>query len=391
MKSQIIRLTTVIGAAVLAASAAQAQSFGDGFEAYAAGSDITGQGGWAQWDNNAIVDNSVSTLFAHTGSKSLATELHADKIHTFTGFTSGRWNWSVWTYVPSSGTTLPQWAVFLSTYNPGGPYFWVAQCQLDPALGQIAADLGPNSVCGGTPTNQFGITAPLTTGVWAEIRIDIDLTADRAQFWYAGQPVGQVYQYTDGISAGFGLAQIDTIDLYANDNTVAGDRVYWDDVSITANTSPQALECLGVASVYCTAGTSLSGCVPSISGVGVPSASAGSGFSINLANGEGNKQGILFYGRMGQISSPWAPTSSSFLCVKAPTQRTPLQPASGAAGTCTGAFSIDWNTFMATNPLAVGNPRSVGESFDAQYWYRDNTAAVKSTSLSDGLHFALAP
>jgi len=392
MKRQVIRLTAVVGAAVLAASIAQAQ-YTENFDSYSSGSSINGQGGWAQWNATAVTDGVVSTSFSHSGANSLQTELHADKVQT-QSFTTGHWNWSVWTYVPST-TTLPQWAIFLTTYNVGGPFFWNAQIKLDPSLADVYADLGPNAVCGGTPVGQsFGnaVHGALVTNTWVEVRLDIDLNADRCQAWYNNIPLGQVYQWTDGIDAGFSANQIGTIDLYANDNTLAGDRVYWDDVTITANANPTP-ECLGVGTVYCTPGTSQSGCVPVISSTGVASASASSGFTIDLTAGEGNKQGLLFYGITGQLLSgaPWGPGSSSTLCVKAPTQRTPLQPASGTVGNCDGNFSIDWNTYMFNNPLSVGNPRSIGETFDAQYWYRDNSAAVKTTSLSAGLHFALKP
>jgi hypothetical protein len=404
MKSQVIRLTTLLGAAVLAASTAQAQApYAEGFETYATGSDITGQGGWGQWAGAAIVDNAVSTAFAHTGTKSLATELHADKIQDkdlVYGSLGGRWNWSVWTFVPSTGTTLPQWAIFLNDYDNAYTttsvprWFWNAQVELDPSLNQVYADIGPKFLCN-TAGNQFGITAPLVVGSWREVRIDIDTASDRAQLWYDNKPIGVNFQWSDGITAGFSPngATFGTLDLYANDNLVAADRVYWDDITITANTSTIPLECYGSFNVYCTAGTSQSGCVPTIQGVGTPSASLSSGFNINLLNSEGNKQGLMFYGINGQLlgGAPWGPGSSSTLCVKAPTQRTALQALNGTAGNCDATYSIDWNAYMAATPSAVGNPRAIGQSFDAQYWYRDNTAAIKSTSLSDALHFTLAP
>lgn len=398
MKSQVIRLTTMIGAAVLAATAAQAQApYSDGFEGYVTGSSINGQGGWDQWSATGVTDGFVSTAFAHTGTKSLSTELHADKVQdldTIYGSLGGRWNWTCWAYVPAA-TTLPQWAVYLndydSTYTAG--WFWTCQVELDPTLGNFLAVLGAKYQC--STTGSQVITKPLVVNAWTELRVDVDTATDRAQFWYNGAPVGVTFQWSNGITTGFSPngSTLGTIDLYANDNTVAGDRVYWDDVSITANTSAIPLECYGSATTYCTAGTSLSGCVPSISGVGTPSATAAAGFSINLSNSEGNKQGLMFYGINGQLlgGAPWGPGSSSTLCVKAPTQRTPLQPLSGTVGNCDANYSIDWNQYMAFNGGAVGNPRSIGEIFDAQYWYRDNTAAVKSTSLSNALHFVLAP
>lgn len=141
---------------------------------------------------------------------------------------------------------------------------------------------------------------------------------------------------------------------------------------------------------YCTAGTSSNGCVPAISGTGMPSASTPSGFTIAVANVEGLKQGLLFYGVSGQIATPWSAGSSSYLCVKSPTQRMPAQAAGGTAGACDGALSNDWLAFVAANPGALGAPFSAGIVVNAQGWRRD-PPAVKTTNLSDGLEFTLTP
>jgi hypothetical protein len=45
---------------------------------------------------------------------------------------------------------------------------------------------------------------------------------------------------------------------------------------------------------------------------------------------------------------------------------------------------------MAANPGVLGNPRIAGSSFDAQLWMRD-PPSQKTTILSDGLRFVLAP
>ena len=146
---------------------------------------------------------------------------------------------------------------------------------------------------------------------------------------------------------------------------------------------------------YCTAGTTSNSCVPSIYGIGRPSASAGSDFSIVVLGVEVNKQGLIFYGVAGQSNAPWG-TGSSFLCVKAPTQRTPVQ-SSGFFGTtttptvnCTGEFNLDWNQYHATHPGVVGQPLTAGTVFDAQAWFRDPPAS-KTTNLSGGLEFVLDP
>ena len=140
---------------------------------------------------------------------------------------------------------------------------------------------------------------------------------------------------------------------------------------------------------YCTAGTSSNGCVASISSTGIPSASAGSGFTIRVANVEGLKSGISFYGISAPIASPWG-TGSSFLCVKAPIQRTGLQNTGGTFAACNGALNYDWNQYIAAHPTALGNPFAAGASVYAQGWFRDPPAS-KSTNLSNALTFVVTP
>jgi hypothetical protein len=142
--------------------------------------------------------------------------------------------------------------------------------------------------------------------------------------------------------------------------------------------------------VYCTAGTSTNGCVPSISATGVASLSAGSGFTLGVASVEGQKQGLIFYGITGRSAAPWGIGGTSFLCVKAPTQRTPAQSSGGTAGACDGTLSVDWLSFIGSTSTALGNPFSAGQVVNAQGWYRD-PPAVKTTNLSDGLEFTVLP
>lgn len=142
---------------------------------------------------------------------------------------------------------------------------------------------------------------------------------------------------------------------------------------------------------YCTAGTTTNGCVPAISGTGTPSANAASGFTIAVSSVEGQKQGLLFYGvdNGGFTPLAWG-SSTSYLCVKAPTQRTLAVNSGGNFNACDGALALDWNAFRATNPLAVGQPFSAGQHVFAQGWFRD-PASPKTTMLSDALEFVLQP
>jgi predicted outer membrane repeat protein len=141
--------------------------------------------------------------------------------------------------------------------------------------------------------------------------------------------------------------------------------------------------------VYCTAGTTTNGCSPAISASGEASASSTGSFVISASQVETNKQGLFFYGIGGASAAPWGTGGSSYLCVKAPTQRTGVQN-SGGTGPCDGAFVLDWNAYRAAHPTALGMAFSSGDTCWLQGWFRD-PPAVKSTNLTNALEFAHVP
>jgi hypothetical protein len=161
-------------------------------------------------------------------------------------------------------------------------------------------------------------------------------------------------------------------------------------VGLSAIKSFVSSGCTGNVVNYCTAGFTAHGCQALISGSGTPSASATSGFTINVANVEGQRQGLIFYGLSGRSATSWAVGSTSFMCVKTPTQRTPVQFSNGTNNACDGSFTIDFSAYLAANPGALGNPMSAGQVIDSQCWFRD-PASPKTTSLSGGLEFTLCP
>jgi len=140
---------------------------------------------------------------------------------------------------------------------------------------------------------------------------------------------------------------------------------------------------------YCTAGTTSNGCNASLSASGVPSLSAASGFTLTTLDVEGDKSGLIFYGLSGRTALPWG-ISTSFLCVKSPTQRTSTLSSGGTAGTCTGTLSLDLLDWLATHPAALGTGASVGTVVCAQCWFRD-PPSPKTTQLSNALEFILVP
>lgn len=144
--------------------------------------------------------------------------------------------------------------------------------------------------------------------------------------------------------------------------------------------------------VYCSSGTSTNGCVPSISASAQPSASGATACVISIANVEGQKSGMIFYGldNGGFSPLPWSPVSTSFFCVKSPVQRSFPQSSGGTNGQCDGQISLDWNAFHMLLPGALGAPFSVGDKVYAQGWYRD-PPAPRTTNLSDAVELTHVP
>jgi hypothetical protein len=142
---------------------------------------------------------------------------------------------------------------------------------------------------------------------------------------------------------------------------------------------------------YCTAGTSASGCMASLSASGAASASASTGFDVIATGVEGAKDGLFFFGSNGRQASPWG-NGTSLQCVVTPVKRGGLLTGTGTPGLCDGAFTQDLNArWCATCPRPLHNP-GAGAIVQAQLWYRDpfNTSN-QTTSLSDAIEFLVAP
>jgi hypothetical protein len=140
-------------------------------------------------------------------------------------------------------------------------------------------------------------------------------------------------------------------------------------------------------STYCTAGTSSHGCAATLSSTGIPTAGATAGFVVTASQVEGQRQGMFFYGLGGPLAEPWG-LGTSWLCVKAPLQRTSLLSSGGTSFSCDGSLAIDWLAWAAAHPGAPGTPLQVGTHAWMQAWYRD-PPSPKTTSLSNALRFVV--
>lgn len=396
---------------MLCATTASAQ-YSDNFESYPASAGGTiftpggapNSGGWRQWDSAVNNDALCFTTggpagAAHSGTKYIGTQLAADTIHEFSTFTSGHWDITAWTYMPGPSSPNPaqdtQWFIVLQDYNDFGPYLWATQVLLDPLVGTVQADNGYGlTSCG----PQWGIGTILTFDAWKEIEVDVDVDTDTAICFYDGVQLGEPFRWSQGPfgqnggvgqpcpAPTFGTPAIDCIDLYASNTLIPNSFCFWDDIAIQPEGSAPP------PTVYCTVGTTTNtACNPTIGFAGTPSASAASGFTISANNLEAAKNGLIFYAVTNTSFTPvlWGSGGTSYLCIKAPTQR--MNPMlSTNVGGCAATFSQDWNAFMTANPGALGNPRATGASFDAQGWIRC-PPCPKTTILTNAVRFVLAP
>jgi hypothetical protein len=141
----------------------------------------------------------------------------------------------------------------------------------------------------------------------------------------------------------------------------------------------------GVSSIYCNAKTNSAGCVPAVAASGTPSASAGSGFTVDTGNVLDNVFGLYFYSKSGASNAPF---QGGTLCAQPPLVRTMLQN-SGGTPPCGGAFQIDFNAYVASgkDPALVA-----GQQVWLQTWSRDpGFAPPNNASLSDAVTFTLCP
>ena len=148
----------------------------------------------------------------------------------------------------------------------------------------------------------------------------------------------------------------------------------------------------GTPASFCTPqapGTS-SGCLPQIDASAYPSVSGASSCTVTISSVEGARTGLVFYGVNGQLATPWCASSSNFLCVKTPIQRTETSTTGGTAGACDGQIVLDWDLWQATHAGALGQPWNAGAHAWLQGWFRD-PPACKTTSLSEGVELVWQP
>ena len=146
----------------------------------------------------------------------------------------------------------------------------------------------------------------------------------------------------------------------------------------------EACGCAGT--IYCSAQTSSSGCVPSMSAAGDTRLSGSQPFALVASQVPSGVTGLLFYGTNGATARPFA---GGTLCVRPPLTRTVPQSSGGNPPPldCSGGLSLDFKA----HALSGADPRlTAGTTVQAQYWYRD-PAAPGGSGTTDAVSFTLCP
>ena len=214
-------------------SLARAQ-WSENFDTYTASTQIVGQGGWEEWGpgSGALVSNTQSRSTAN----SVAIAGPSDLVHQYTGYTTGKWIYRTWQYIPSTMTGTTYFILMNAYAYPAGPYNWSVQVAFSVA----------NGVRGNCGTNTIGHnTVALVTNAWVELKVVIDLDQNWTQFYYNGvlldEPaladhplgLGGGYSWTGGVFGGTNggsSLNIAAVDLYANNAT----NCFYDDMSLHA-------------------------------------------------------------------------------------------------------------------------------------------------------------
>jgi hypothetical protein len=133
---------------------------------------------------------------------------------------------------------------------------------------------------------------------------------------------------------------------------------------------------------WCLAKPTSQGCLPAIGWSGAPSASAGSGFTIEAEGVAPRSFGLLVYAYQPQA----VPFQGGTLCVAPPVRRTP--PSTTTPGvSCDARIAFDFNAWIASG---VDPGLVPGTSIYAQFLYRDVTSS-SGTGLTDATSFAIEP
>lgn len=217
-------------ALTLALAGSASADFAAQFDSYITGTQLQNVDGWKGWDNVSSSAGLVSSDFFFTGTNSLKVHGYTDAVQTFSGVDSGVWSLSAKQYIPG-GQAGQSYFILMNRYVDGGNSdsgMWSTQLRFDLAAGQVYDDFRGGSLA-------------IATDQWADIRIDINLTANTVQSYYNNQLLSSGSWTTSGTSA-LALA---AVDLYSAENNSA----YYDNLSLTGVPTPGGAA-IGMAGLF---------------------------------------------------------------------------------------------------------------------------------------------
>jgi hypothetical protein len=246
-KRQFRRLRRCIAALAAVAVFALPQfanaQWSDNFDSYPSDDFFDGLGGWECWDNVlARAPNTSTAQFLSAPNSVLVfgdveALRHTDAVRQFSGYNSGQWRCTANLFIPTNYSGN-EYFILLNQYTPGGePKNWSIELLLNGDDDAISDDYQTGHF--GVPIVRTGSAVPLTRGVWSQIRVDFDLTADTVTEYYNGTEIatGPWRTYQDSI------LNLAALDLYSE----SGDGIYFDNLSLTQIPEPAAAMLVALA------------------------------------------------------------------------------------------------------------------------------------------------
>lgn len=214
---QIRRLFTLT-VATLGVVAPAAAQWSDNFDSYATNSTLIGQGGWEGWDGNGAANATVVNTVSTSSPNSVRITGTSDMVHTFSGYTSGKWIFRTMHYVASTSVG-DNYFILMNQYESGNH-------QNEDWSVQLQARASANTM----RSIEANTTLPLVEDAWTEIRCEIDLDGNTVSIFYNNALLA-----THPWRSALGISEIQCVDLYS-DNTAS--LAYFDDIRLERASAP---------------------------------------------------------------------------------------------------------------------------------------------------------
>jgi PKD repeat protein len=208
------------------------RDWSDNFDSYMNGQYLDGgsdDGGWKGWDNVSSAAGRVSDAQYRSAPYSDQIWDLSDNVHEYSGYTTGKWVYTAWQYVPDNFSGITYF-ILLSDYTDGAGQNnkWALQMHFDSELGLVESEFDT-------------IDLPLIKARWVEIRVVIDLDSDMMDVYYDNELLISKAWTAGPNNQGDGVLNIAAVDLYAS----GASPVYYDDISLVPYTDSLTVDASG--------------------------------------------------------------------------------------------------------------------------------------------------